>query len=179
MLPEKRLTVDEAADALRDMVDNMDIDDLACACSELTDYAGLRVIVDACGVESSPYTDGHPQGMGHTPGPWHCHFATAVAEGVGDDWNDATGITTVSEEDFVPSGERGDLVALVPHDRNHAANAALIAAAPELLAALKDAADAIDLAQAQVDSENDRYTLCKRLVAVKRVIAKAEGRTDG
>jgi len=71
--------------------------------------------------------------MGHTPGPWHRHFATAVAEEVEDDWNDATGITTVSEEDFVRSGERGDLVALVPHDRNHAANAALIAAAPELL----------------------------------------------
>jgi hypothetical protein len=57
-----------------------------------------------------------------------------------------------------------------------AANARLIAAAPEMLAALRLAADALDLAQAQVDSENDRDNLCKRLVAVKRVIAKAEGR---
>lgn len=53
----------------------------------------------------------------------------------------------------------------------------MFAAAPELLDALRMAADAIDFAQAQVDSENDRYTLCKRLVAVKRVIAKAEGIT--
>jgi hypothetical protein len=55
-------------------------------------------------------------------------------------------------------------------------DARLIACAPEMLDALRMAADAIDLAQAQVDSENDRHTLCKRLVAVKRVIAKAEGR---
>ena len=45
----------------------------------------------------------------------------------------------------------------------------------ELLAALKVAADAIDYAQAQVDSENDRHNLLVRLAQVKRVIAKAEG----
>jgi hypothetical protein len=48
----------------------------------------------------------------------------------------------------------------------------------ELLAALKVAADAIDYAQAQVDSENDRHNLLVRLVQVKRVIAKAEGRGE-
>jgi hypothetical protein len=61
MLPEKMLTVDEAADALREMIDGLDLDDLARACSELTDYAGLRVVVHACGVSSDPYIDGQQQ----------------------------------------------------------------------------------------------------------------------
>jgi hypothetical protein len=52
----------------------------------------------------------------------------------------------------------------------------LLAAAPELLAALHVAANAIDYGQAQVASDNDRYKLCKWLVQVKRAIAKAEGR---
>ena len=46
----------------------------------------------------------------------------------------------------------------------------------ELLAALKLAADAIDYAQAQVDSENDRHNLLVKLAQAERVIAKAEGR---
>ena len=58
------------------------------------------------------------------------------------------------------------------------ADARLIAAAPELLAALHVAADALDYAQAQVDSENDAHNLRVRLVQVKRVIAKAEGREE-
>jgi len=58
------------------------------------------------------------------------------------------------------------------------ANARLIASAPELLAALHIAADALDYAQAQVDSENDAHNLRVRLVQVKRVIAKAEGKGE-
>ena len=58
------------------------------------------------------------------------------------------------------------------------ANARIIAAAPELLATLHVAADALDYAQAQVDSENDAHNLRVRLVQVKRVIAKAEGRSE-
>jgi hypothetical protein len=58
------------------------------------------------------------------------------------------------------------------------ANARLIASAPELLATLHIAADALDYAQAQVDSENDRHNLLVRLEQVKRVIAKAEGRVE-
>ena len=110
--------------------------------------------------------------MAHTPGPWYCHFATAVAEVAEDDWNDATGITTVSEEDFVRSGERGDLVALVPHDRNHAANASLIAAAPELLAALRDVADGCErrLRKGKDHGDLDTLRVCRS------AIAKAEGR---
>lgn len=114
--------------------------------------------------------------MAHTPGPWYDHMILSVACENDGEYGDATCITTTPEDEYASTGVSGDWVAFVPHDRNHAANAALIAAAPELLDALRDAADAIDLAQAQVDSENDRYTLCKRLVAVKRVIAKAEGR---
>jgi hypothetical protein len=61
-------------------------------------------------------------------------------------------------------------------DSEMAANVHLIAAAPELLEALKVAANAIDYGQAQVDSEEDRYKLRKWLVQVRRVIYKAEGK---
>lgn len=54
----------------------------------------------------------------------------------------------------------------------------ILMAAPELLKALKVAADAIDYGQAQVDSEEDRYRLRKWLVQVKRVIAKTERRSE-
>jgi hypothetical protein len=60
--------------------------------------------------------------------------------------------------------------------RYNLADLRLMAAAPEMLAALRVAANAIDYGQAQVDSDNDRYKLRKWLVQVKRVIAKAEGR---
>lgn len=56
--------------------------------------------------------------------------------------------------------------------------ASLFEAAPELLATLRIAADALDYAQAQVDSENDRHNLLVRLEQVKRAISKAEGRAD-
>lgn len=114
--------------------------------------------------------------MSHTPGPWYYHFAAWVGEESEDgDYHGAFGITNRSKEEFQADGQRGDLVAYVPWDCDHVANARLMACAPEMLDALRLAADALDLAQAQVDSENDRYNLCKRLVAVKRVIAKAEG----
>lgn len=89
----------------------------------------------------------------HTPGPWT------------NPW------------DHLIQGAGGAPVCEV-HGQHMSANARLIAAAPELLAALKLAADAIDYAQAQVDSENDRHNLLVRLAQVKRVIAKAEGRGE-
>lgn len=104
--------------------------------------------------------------MSHTPGPWQedqmadvDHMARQLAQS--PDW---TAVEVVDED-------AGGHVAYCHHS-----NARLIACAPEMLDALRMAQDAIDLAQAQVDSENDRHNLCKRLVAVKRVIAKAEGR---
>ena len=104
--------------------------------------------------------------MSHTPGPWD----------VDDDTMEIFSIT--------PGHSTGWIAKVLGNDDNGrpltpdemAANARLIACAPEMLDALRLAADAIDLAQAQVDSENDRDNLCKRLVAVKRVITKAEGR---
>ena len=95
----------------------------------------------------------------HTPGPWS----------VGDKRGVWVGPVVTAED-----GKRG--VAFVCGESD--ANARLLAAAPELLAALKVAADAIDYAQAQVDSENDRHNLLVRLVQVQRVIAKAEGRAE-
>jgi hypothetical protein len=95
----------------------------------------------------------------HTPGPWAVGKHRGVWVG-----------PVISAED----GRKG--VAFVCGESN--ANARLIAAAPELLAALHVAADALDYAQAQVDSENDAHNLRVRLVQVKRVIAKAEGRSE-
>ncbi len=98
--------------------------------------------------------------MSHTPGPWSCDNEKDMFD--------------TDERTWLVLGPDGKyLVGGIPWE--HEGDARLIAAAPELLATLRLAADAIDLAQAQVDSENDRYTLCKRLVAIKRVIAKAEG----
>lgn len=54
--------------------------------------------------------------------------------------------------------------------------AMLIAAAPELLAALKKAYDALDYAQAQVDSDTDRWHLTRCRRKLKPVIDRAEGR---
>ncbi len=74
--------------------------------------------------------------MSHTPGPWYYHFAACIEEQGTGDYVDATGICNASEEEFMQDGGRGDLVAFVPHDGPHQANARLIAAAPDLLAAL-------------------------------------------
>ena len=56
------------------------------------------------------------------------------------------------------------------------ANARLIASAPELLAALKVADDALDFAQAQVDSERDANQLRGWRREIQKAINKAEGR---
>jgi hypothetical protein len=98
--------------------------------------------------------------MTHTQGPW------VVREPEGD----------ALHEIYAENG--GDLICFPVWTHNQKANIPLIAAAPELLETLKVAANAIDYGQAQVDSEEDRYKLRKWLVQVKRVIAKAEGRTD-
>jgi hypothetical protein len=85
----------------------------------------------------------------HTPGPWYCHFGTAIAEQADGEYGYATGITTASEQEFSKDGGRGDLVAWVPWDAGTSddddptaiANARLISASPALLAACKLALD--------------------------------------
>jgi hypothetical protein len=94
--------------------------------------------------------------MAHTPGPWEYQNDT-IASAHGD----IARVHCRSSRDKKGWDDRP-----------------LIAAAPELLAALHVAADALDYAQAQVDSENDAHNLRVRLVRVKRVIAKAEGRSE-
>jgi len=104
--------------------------------------------------------------MSHTPGPWYCHYATAVGEESEDgDYNAAFGITSRSKEEFQADGNRGDLVAYVPWDCDHVANARLIACAPEMLDALKRIAHK----QLWGDGSFSVAELCNSL------IARAEG----
>lgn len=72
-----------------------------------------------------------------TPGPWYCHVQTAVAEESDGEYGAATCITTADAGSYSRTGNRGDVIAWVPHDRKHGPNARLIAAAPEMLATLK------------------------------------------
>jgi hypothetical protein len=69
-------------------------------------------------------------------------------------------------------------LAVVLQEDNLAADARLIAAAPALLAALRIAVNALDYAQAQVDSESDRQRLLHWRTPVQNAISLAEGRTD-
>jgi hypothetical protein len=116
--------------------------------------------------------------MTHTPGPWTIGERHRLQDtDTGEQWGytlTAVGSTTL--EQVLGATFHVATVGANPGDAECEANARLIACAPEMLDALRMAADALDLAQAQVDSANDRDNLCKRLVAVKRVIAKAEGR---
>jgi hypothetical protein len=109
--------------------------------------------------------------MSHTPGPWHYHYATAVGEESEDgDYNAAFGITSRSKEEFQADGNRGDLVAYVPWDCDHIANARLIAAAPEMLAALREL---VHYDEGSSEQGSYGYEVLSRC---KAVIAKAEGR---
>ena len=104
--------------------------------------------------------------MSHTPGPWD----------VDDDTMEIFSIT--------PGHSTGWIAKVLGNDNNGrplppeemAANARLIAAAPDLLDTLRLADDALDYAQAQVDSESDRERLRHWRTRVQNVIALAEGR---
>lgn len=119
--------------------------------------------------------------MHHTPGPWHFHFAGSIAEQSDGEYGEATGITTRSEAAFFQDGDRGDLVAWVPHDGHHVANARLIAAAPELLAVVRMA---IDYANDTKDrfgvnfDGDDAESYDKLMDAADAAITKAEGRSE-
>jgi hypothetical protein len=95
--------------------------------------------------------------MRHTPGPWS--FDGDYVESL--DLLKPLSVATLADCGHSTEG-----------------NGILIAAAPELLAALKDAYDALDYAQAQADSDDHRWHLtgCRR--KIKPVIDKAEGRGE-
>jgi hypothetical protein len=112
--------------------------------------------------------------MSHTPGPWHCHYVADIAEETESLWQLATGITTSSIDEFNKEGDRGDLIAWVPHDRNEEANAALISAAPELLAALKKCVFALNVKAKFRAGDSDSYAIAAQ---ADLAINKAEGRT--
>ena len=97
--------------------------------------------------------------MTHTSGPWDCPGVNSQ-EGTRS-WKRAT-ITT--------GGEYGHRIAEVYGQEAMLANARLIAAAPELLAALVDATQAIVNMQAEGES---RYHPI--VTAAKAAIAKATG----
>lgn len=98
--------------------------------------------------------------MAHTPGPWRVGTHRGVWAGEVIRAGSNKGIA------FIAHGAEGD--------------SALIASAPELLSALKEAYDALDFAQAQVDSESDAIHLRRCRRKIKTVIDKAEGgRNDG
>ena len=107
--------------------------------------------------------------MGHTPGPWqvrnHPDFGHLLA---------------VIAPQYRKECDANHVVCeLRPWQRpDPDPNARLISAAPDLLSALKDAYDALDYAQAQVDSEDDRMRLTRCRRKIKPVIDKAEGRSE-
>lgn len=115
--------------------------------------------------------------MRHTPGPWHSHFSGSIAEQSDGEYGGATGIITNSESAFFQDGDRGDLVAWVPHDGHHVANASLIAAAPDLMDVCKRIRD--DLLNIQFT--NGFWKMDKRdarfiVESLQYAIDRAEGR---
>lgn len=101
--------------------------------------------------------------MTHTPGPWSCDYGDFAAY-----------CQTGAEVCEVTKGNHDDGTRIP--DEEMEANLRLVAAAPELLAALKEAYDALDYAQAQVDSDTDRWHLTQCRRKLKPVIDRAEGR---
>ena len=104
--------------------------------------------------------------MSHTPGPWD----------VDDDTMEIFSIKPGHSTGWIAKvlGNDDNGRPLTPEEME--SNARLIAAAPDMLDALRTADDALDYAQAQVDSERDRERLLHWRTRVQNVIALAEGR---
>ena len=105
----------------------------------------------------------------HTPGPWHiqnsnlhpmivAHDGTYVARAHSHEWPRMDGLNATAVQNAFEECE---------------ANAALIAAAPELLAALHHALAALDDAQ----KLHPHWIYADAQNAARNAIAKAEGRT--
>ena len=93
--------------------------------------------------------------MGHTPGPWYANQDCIEIDG--------------------PEGPRDVTLAVVLQPDNAAADARLIAAAPELLAALQEAVTALNVKEKFPVYDTDSYAISARC---DKAIAKAEGRSE-
>jgi len=95
--------------------------------------------------------------MGHTPGPWYANQDCIEIDG--------------------PEGPRDVTLAVVMQPTNAAADARLIALAPELLAMLRRGSDAVSALEADCDMAGlDCYPARHWWQDADRLIAKAEGR---
>lgn len=92
----------------------------------------------------------------HTSGPWKFSF-----ESIDSEW---AIVTTAS----------GSIIANVNSDQRQKANARLIAAAPELLSALKGAASAISRALPFLPADTEAHFSGEWLAEIREAIAKAE-----
>lgn len=96
----------------------------------------------------------------HTPGPWHANTPTE------EQYADGTSIR---------ESKHGDIVAIVdkPREGSCIANARLIAAAPDLLAACKVGLEAL---KDWSDNEGwyDKFDTDERVILLRAAIAKAE-----
>ena len=118
--------------------------------------------------------------MSHTPGPWYSHLYLSVACENDGEYGGATCITNTPADEYAATGNSGDWVAFVPHDRDHAANAALIAAAPDLLAACKALAHDIRAFQfTDGDYRLSEDAARQMLQFLERVISQATEGTNG
>jgi len=105
----------------------------------------------------------------HTPGPWHVRFG-------GRQEDDGWCVASQSSSDPIVVAESWPRV--MPPRSQLIANARLIAAAPELLAALKDT---LCLAEAYFDTlpddgEAQDHYMASVIEPARNAIAKAEGR---
>ena len=91
----------------------------------------------------------------HTPGPWTCHRS---------DWNDGAYYIEEVESQLLRNGELNPI-----NDGINDANRRLIAAAPELLAALQKASDFLDY----LDEWDDPNRVMRRYHDRKEEIAEA------
>ncbi len=92
----------------------------------------------------------------HTPGPWEI-------------WSTLHGWTICSPSDG------WSVTSLPDSDPIHHANAHLIAAAPEMLAVLKDALDMAELAETLTGCRGDDDFVAEFKAKVEAAISKAEG----
>ena len=111
-------------------------------------------------IQGDWYTGRQQSDGTHTPGPW-------TVDGYGDHEVDI-----YAGDVLICAMRDGDTD---PNDTALEADARLIAAAPELLAALRVADDALDFAQAQVDSDKDADKLRAWRKQIQDVLSKTEG----